>query len=247
MEGGEISKVRCTVRSQWAPGDRGFLPAWAGGGLDQAWEDEERGGTLLDREASLSRHAGTVYDYKSPTLEAIRMPLHAQELAGAIITGGRTHRNSSDSFNQAAAGYLSSILYYYAVKYGGPEPVTLPHVFAILLTHETGDIVETLETDIESKMLLSTVRDSRGASEQMAGILATLKNRLTPLVSRDVFFALSGKESLAVNDPGSPRVLVLSNGEEVRRALNPLISTVLKMLMRLINKPGQYPCVFCTR
>ena len=69
----------------------------------------------------------------------------------------------------------------------------------------------------------------------MAGILATLKNHLTPLVSRDVFFALSGKESLAVNDPGSPRVLVLSNGEEVRQALNPLISTVLKTRMRLIN------------
>ena len=94
-------------------------------------------------------------------------------------------------------------------------------------------------------MLLSTVRDSRGASEQMAGILATLKNHLTPFVSRDVLFALSGKESLAVNDPGSPRVLVLSNGEEVRRVLNPLISTVLKTLMRLMNKPGQYPCVFC--
>ena len=178
-------------------------------------------------------------------LSTIRTPLHAQELAGAIITGGRTHRDSSDFFNQAAAGYLSSILYYYAVKYTGSEPVTLPHVFAILLTHETGDIVETLETDIESKMLLSTVRDSRGANEQMAGILATLKNHLTPFVSRDVFFALSGKESLAVNDPGSPRVLVLANGEEVRQALNPLISTVLKTLMRLINKPGKHPCIFC--
>ena len=105
--------------------------------------------------------------------------------------------------------------------------------------------METLETDTQSKMLLSTVRDSQGASEQMAGILATLKNHLTPLVSRDVLFALSGKESLAVNDPGSPRVLVLANVEEVRQALNPLISTVLKTLMRLINKSGQYPCVFC--
>ena len=92
-------------------------------------------------------------------------------------------------------------------------------------------------------MLLSTVRDSRGASEQKAGILATLKNHLTPLVSRDVFFALSGKESLAVNDPGSPRVLVLSNGEEVRRARSPLVSTVLKTLMRLMSKPGKHPCV----
>ena len=176
-------------------------------------------------------------------------------MAGTIITGGRTHRDSSDFFNQAAAGYLSPILYYYAVKYEGPEPVTLPHVFAILLGHETEDIrrypkiseniVETLETDTHSKMLLSTVRDSRGASEQMAGILATLKNHLTPLVSRDVFFALSGKESLAVNDPGSPRVLVLSSGEELHRARSPLISTVLKTLMRLINKPGKHPCIFC--
>ena len=105
--------------------------------------------------------------------------------------------------------------------------------------------METLETDIQSKMLLSTVRDSRGANEQMAGILATLKNHLTPLVSRDVLFALSGKESLAVNDPGSPRVLVLSNGEEVRQALNPPISIVHKTLMRLMSKPGQYPCIFC--
>ena len=79
----------------------------------------------------------------------------------------------------------------------------------------------------------------------MAGILATLKNHLTPLISRDVLFALSGKESLAVNDAGSPRVLVLSNGEEVRQARSPLVSTVLKTLMRLIDKPGQYPCVFC--
>ena len=59
----------------------------------------------------------------------------------------------------------------------------------------------------------------------MAGILARLKNHLTPLVSRDVFLALSG--------------------EEVHRTLNPLISTVLKTLMRLMSKPGQYPCVFC--
>ena len=175
----------------------------------------------------------------------IRTPLHARELAGTIITGGRTHRDSTNFFNQAAAGYLSSILYYYAVKYEGPEPVTLPHVFAVLLSHDTEDIVEILETDIESKMLLSTVRDSRGANEQMAGILATLKNHLTPFVSRDVFFALSGRESLAVNDPEAPRLLVLSNGEEVRQALNPLISTVLKTLMRLTSKPGKHPSIFC--
>ena len=59
----------------------------------------------------------------------------------------------------------------------------------------------------------------------------------------DVFFALSGKESLAVNDPGAPRVLVLSSGEKVRQALNPLIPTVLKTLMRLTSKPGQHPYV----
>ena len=73
-------------------------------------------------------------------LSTIRTPLHAQELAGTIITGGRTHRDSSDFFNQAAAEYLSSILCYYAVRHAGPEPVTLPHMFAILLAHETEDI-----------------------------------------------------------------------------------------------------------
>ena len=73
-------------------------------------------------------------------LSTIRTPLHAQELAGTIITGGRTHRDSSDFFNQAGAGYLSPILYCYAVKYEGPQPVTLPHVFAILPGHETEDI-----------------------------------------------------------------------------------------------------------
>ena len=71
--------------------------------------------------------------------------------------------------------------------------------------------------------------------------LATLKNHLTPLVSRDVFFALSGKESLVVNDPGSPRVLVLASGEEVRRARSPLVSTVLKTLMRQSINPGNIP------
>ena len=115
-----------------------------------------RAGRLMPAIRTLNM-VDTRCSHRFDLLSTIRTPLHAQELAGAIITGGRTHRDSSDFFNQAAAGYLSSILYYYAVKYGGPQPVTLPHVFAILLAHETGDIVETLETDIESKMLLSTV------------------------------------------------------------------------------------------
>ena len=73
--------------------------------------------------------------------------------------------------------------------------------------------------------------------------MATLKNHLTPLVNRDVLFTLSGKESLVVNDPGSPRVLVLSSGEQVRQARSPLVSAVIKTLMRLMSKPAKHPCV----
>ena len=231
------AKAVYDYKSQAPEGHLHFEASWA----------RPRAGRLMPAIRTLNM-VGARHSHRFDLLSTIRTPLHAQELAGAIITGGRTHRDSSDFFNQAATGYLSSILYYYAVKYAGPQPVTLPHVFAILLAHETEDIrryYKTLETDTQSKMLLSTVRYSRGASEQMAGILATLKNNLTPLVSRDVFFTLSGRESLVMNDPGSPRVLVLSSGEEVRQARSPLTSTVLETLMRLMSKPGQYPRVFC--
>ena len=66
----------------------------------------------------------------------------------------------------------------------------------------------------------------------------TLLSLLASLLGERAAFSQisnSGKESLAVNDPVSPRLLVLSNGEEVRQARSPLISTVLKTLMRLIN------------
>ena len=64
-----------------------------------------RAGRLMPAIRTLNM-VDTRYSHRFDLLSTIRTPLHAQELAGTIITGGRTHRDSSDFFNQAAPGYL---------------------------------------------------------------------------------------------------------------------------------------------
>ncbi|HVW61939.1 MAG TPA: TraM recognition domain-containing protein, partial [Puia sp.] len=74
--------------------------------------------------------------------------------------------------------------------------------------------------------------------------MSSLKVPLSRLASPDLYYILTGNDfDLAINDPGHPKVLCLGGDPSRRNALAPILSLYVDRLNRLINKPGQYPCV----
>jgi hypothetical protein len=80
-----------------------------------------------------------------------------------------------------------------------------------------------------------------GATDQLEGQIGTTRIAVSRLTSPTVYWVMttdntSNSISLQINDPGAPKILVLSNNPDKQLVYSPLLSLYNTRLMRLINK-----------
>ncbi|UCA62266.1 TraG/TraD/VirD4 family protein (plasmid) [Chryseobacterium rhizoplanae] len=78
----------------------------------------------------------------------------------------------------------------------------------------------------------------------MSGILSTIQTAVAPLNAKDVFWILSKNEvDLNLNSPENPAFLCLGNDSTLPQVYAPIISLIISVGMRQMNRPGQQKSV----
>ncbi len=127
-----------------------------------------------------------------------------------------------------------------------PEYCTLPHAISLLLHTNIKSLLEKISQNYESGGMVASLRQSveNEAQNQVSGILSTIQTAVAPLNAKDVFWILSKNEvDLNLNSPENPAFLCLGNDSTLPQVYAPIISLIISVGMRQMNRPGQQKSV----
>ncbi|MDV3794396.1 hypothetical protein CMU23_06940 [Elizabethkingia anophelis] len=127
-----------------------------------------------------------------------------------------------------------------------PEYCTLPHLISLLLHSDIKLLLLKISQNYEAGGMVSTLRQSleNEAQNQVAGILSTIQTAVAQLNTKDVFWILSKNEvDLGLNNPENPTFLCLGNDSTLPQVYAPVISLIISVGMRQMNKPSQQKSV----
>lgn len=148
-----------------------------------------------------------------------------------------------DFWIRSSTALLTGTIWYLRKNY--PQYCTLPHVIALINNGDTFKLVEMLMTDQETDGLVSSISSAieRGADNQIAGVLSTLQTAFAVINTKNIFWALSGNDFVMdVNDPKNPKHIVIGNDTQVPEALSPIISCMMTVALKKMNKENKKKC-----
>ncbi|WP_076357725.1 type IV secretory system conjugative DNA transfer family protein [Chryseobacterium joostei] len=127
-----------------------------------------------------------------------------------------------------------------------PEYCTIPHAISLLLHTNIKSLLEKISQNYEAGGMVASLRQSveNEAQNQVAGILSTIQTAVAQLNTKDVFWILSKNDvDLNLNNPEKPTFLCLGNDSTLPQVYAPIISLIISVGMRQMNKPGQQKSV----
>lgn len=139
---------------------------------------------------------------------------------------------------------LSGVIWW--LKEEHPEFCTLPHAISLLLHTDIKMLLDKVSTNYEAAGMVASLKQSfeKEAGNQTAGILSTVQTAIAQLNSKDVFWMLSGNDiDLNLNNPQNPTFLCLGNDSTLPQVYAPVISLIISVAMRQMNKPNQQKSV----
>ena len=139
---------------------------------------------------------------------------------------------------------LSGVIWW--LKEEHPKFCTLPHAISLLLHTDIKMLLDKVSTNYEAAGMVASLKQSfeKEAGNQTAGILSTVQTAIAQLNSKDVFWMLSGNDvDLNLNNPQNPTFLCLGNDSTLPQVYAPVISLIISVAMRQMNKPNQQKSV----
>lgn len=127
-----------------------------------------------------------------------------------------------------------------------PDKCTIPHVISLLLHTDIKKLLNKISENYEAGGMVATLKQSldNEAQNQVAGILSTIQTAVAQLNTKDVFWILSKNDiDLSLNNPEKPTFLCLGNDSTLPQVYTPVISLIISVGMRQMNKPGQQKSV----
>jgi len=139
---------------------------------------------------------------------------------------------------------LSGVIWW--LKEEHPNFCTLPHAISLLLHTDIKMLLDKVSNNYEAAGMVASLKQSfeKEAGNQTAGILSTVQTAIAQLNSKDVFWMLSGNDiDLNLNNPQNPTFLCLGNDSTLPQVYAPVISLIISVAMRQMNKPNQQKSV----
>lgn len=139
---------------------------------------------------------------------------------------------------------LSGVIWW--LKEEHPKFCTLPHAISLLLHTDIKILLDKVSNNYEAAGMVASLKQSfeKEAGNQTAGILSTVQTAIAQLNSKDVFWMLSGNDiDLNLNNPQNPTFLCLGNDSTLPQVYAPVISLIISVAMRQMNKPNQQKSV----
>ncbi len=150
---------------------------------------------------------------------------------------------SGEFFVESAINYLASLIWFLKIYKDGIY-CTLPHVIQLAQT-PYDQLFTLLNAEPSTSAVVSPFIEAyqNKTMEMLDGQIASARIPLMRLVSRDIYYVLSGNDlKLDINDPGAPAVFCLGGDSSRQNALAPVMSLYIDRLNNSINRPGRYPC-----
>lgn len=147
-------------------------------------------------------------------------------------------------FVESPINLLASVIWFLK-KYDGGKYCTLPHAIE-LLQLPFDRLFTVLNSEPELQTLINTfislyLEDNMETlSSQMASVNIPLGRLSSPVL----YYILSGNDfTLDINNPKEPKIFCLGADPVRADALAPVLSLIVDRLNKIINQPGNHPCL----
>ena len=150
----------------------------------------------------------------------------------------------SDFWSNNTKMIIAGVIWW--LKEEHPEFCTIPHAISLLLHTNIKSLLEKISQNYEAGGMVASLRQSveNEAQNQVAGILSTIQTAVAQLNTKDVFWILSKNDvDLNLNNPEKPTFLCLGNDSTLPQVYAPIISLIISVGMRQMNKPKQQKSV----
>lgn len=150
----------------------------------------------------------------------------------------------SDFWSNNTKMIIAGVIWW--LKEEHPEYCTIPHAISLLLHTNIKSLLEKISQNYEAGGMVASLRQSveNEAQNQVAGILSTIQTAVAQLNTKDVFWILSKNDvDLNLNNPEKPTFLCLGNDSTLPQVYAPIISLIISVGMRQMNKPRQQKSV----
>ncbi|WP_224995073.1 type IV secretory system conjugative DNA transfer family protein [Cesiribacter sp. SM1] len=180
-------------------------------------------------------------------LKAEQMPVlaFAEEYSLAILNNllPETIRKK-DFWIRSANALLSAVIWF--LKKHHPQYCTLPHAVNIILYKDYMRSLSMLASDPETagmaRSVISAVEND--AEGQIAGVIGSLQLSIARINSPEICWVLSGDDfELDMNNPDKPKLLVLGTLPTLVDTFSPLISCIITVALKQMNRPDCLPAV----
>jgi len=151
----------------------------------------------------------------------------------------------SDFFVTSAILLLKAVVIFF--KNNHPDICDLPHVVCFCNNATAEQLVNSLKVDRMAKAIASSVSEAveKGAMEQVAGVLGTLKAEMQKLENKNFYWVTGGNDvSLNLNNPKEKRLLCLVNDQQKTETISPLISLIITVSRKMMNVKGKEKSIF---
>ncbi len=151
----------------------------------------------------------------------------------------------SDFFVTSAILLLKAVVIFF--KNNHPDICDLPHVVCFCNNATAEQLVNSLKVDRMAKAIASSVSEAveKGAMEQVAGVLGTLKAEMQKLENKNFYWVTGGNDvSLNLNNPKDKRLLCLVNDQQKTETISPLISLIITVSRKMMNVKGKEKSIF---
>ncbi len=169
--------------------------------------------------------------------ELLSSSTYAEEYSWALYCNlDKEAIKKSGFFSESAASLLKAVIWF--MKKNHPEYCTLPHVINIILNSDTKTLVNMVMSDVETKGMVKAVKEAveKEAYEQLAGVVGSLTMQLQKINTPEICWVLTGSDfTLDLNNPKSPKFIVLGSLPELQSALNPVIAFISTIGLKLMN------------
>jgi len=175
-------------------------------------------------------------EYISDATESVRVLL--------IALNKSWQKKEGDFFIESAITFAAANLWFLK-KYENGKYCTLPHLVE-LINADLPSLLSILRSIPEIESLVNPFVEAyvEKANEQLQGQLASVKIALSTLSSPNIYYILSGNDfALDINNPEDPKIVCMGSNPQRQLIYGAVISLYLTRMVRIINKPGQEPCL----
>jgi len=177
--------------------------------------------------------------------ELLLDPIDATGAARALMYGlyPKWAQKQGEFFTESSINLVASSIWTLKLIDNG-KYCSIPHLIQYLsLPYES---IFKIMTELDDEYINNVAAPfisahKTGATDQLEGQIGTTRIGLATLTSKTVYYIMttddtSNSINLQINDPGNPKILVLSNNPDRSSVYGPLLSLYNTRLMRLINK-----------